>query len=71
MKPAQLTEGRMPMDLAHVRAGGWLWERIERGMVAVDNLFGSLWWHGSGWGALPGRVAKYMHFGESQLPAKT
>jgi len=43
-------ESRIPTDLAHVRAGGWLGERIERGMVAVDNLFGSLWWHGSGWG---------------------
>ncbi len=33
-----------------IQPRGWLGERIDRAMVAVDNLLGTLWWHGSGWG---------------------
>jgi len=32
-------------------ARGWLAERLDRAAVAVENLFGSLWWSGAhGWG---------------------
>jgi len=44
------TSRRSPLDIGQVKVSGWLGERIDRGIVAVDNLFGSLWWHGSMWG---------------------
>lgn len=41
----------MPTRPGELVARDWLAERLERAMVAVDNLFPSLWWTGAhGWG---------------------
>lgn len=47
---SETASSRRPLDIGSILVQGWLGERIERAMVAVDNLRGTLFWHGSGWG---------------------
>ena len=46
-----ITHSDETLALRDVAAHGWLAERLERAMTAVENLFASLWWTGAhGWG---------------------